>query len=103
LRFVQRRLDEAKKEGARNDRGARFVDAARRVHELARKAFDDKDYSRAVNLAWGAEAWSHVPEHLMQAERPARRAAEPGRRDRGEAPENRSDRSPPGRAPGTAR
>jgi hypothetical protein len=34
--------------------------------------------SRAINLAWGAEAWSHVSEHLMQADHLARKAAEPG-------------------------
>jgi hypothetical protein len=72
LRFVHRRLEALKKSGSLKERGWSFVDAAYRAYEQAQKAFDEKEYSRAINLAWGAEAWSHVPEHLMQAEQPAR-------------------------------
>lgn len=47
---------------------AAFVKASRAVYELARQAYQDEQYKKAEELAKGAEAWTHVSEHLARAE-----------------------------------
>jgi hypothetical protein len=47
--------------------GREFRDAARKLYSDARAAYEAKDYPKAAELARGAEAWSHVGEHLERA------------------------------------
>ncbi len=47
--------------------GTQFLDASRDLYQKARRAYQDKDYARAAELAKGAEAWTHVGEHLQRA------------------------------------
>jgi hypothetical protein len=68
------RLDEV---GAGGGAGKAFTDASRRVYGLARQAYLDRDYPRAAALARGAEAWTHVSEHLERAGLSASLGAEP--------------------------
>src|SRR5579875_3659465 len=80
--------------------GRAFLDAARRLYDQARQA-DREEAFRALQLARAAEAWTHVGEHLMQAEsrtdyRPApsrRRPLPPDDRRRPLPPDDR--RGPP--------
>jgi hypothetical protein len=66
LRRTRDRLEDI---GALSPRGAgrTFLDAARRLYDQARQAGRD-DTIRATQLARAAEAWTHVGEHLMQAD-----------------------------------
>ena len=68
--LLQRAYDRIADAGAGPDRGPGrdFLDASRRAYERARQAYLDRDYVRAAELARGAEAWTHVGEHLLRAE-----------------------------------
>lgn len=44
-----------------------LLDAARSVYEQARTAYEAAEYRKSAELARAAEAWSHVPEHLVRA------------------------------------
>lgn len=44
-----------------------FLDAARTLYAQARTAYEAGEYRKAAELGRAAEAWSHVPEHLMRA------------------------------------
>jgi hypothetical protein len=67
--LLWRTRDRLEDTGALEPRGAgrAFHDAARRFYDRARQAGRD-DTVRATQLARAAEAWTHVGEHLMQAE-----------------------------------
>jgi hypothetical protein len=84
LRRTRDRLEDA---DALQSRGAgrTFLDAARRLYDRASKA-GREDTARAMQLARAAEAWTHVGEHLLQAD--SRSRLRP-------PPERRRDRPPP--------
>jgi hypothetical protein len=42
------------------------LDAAKAVYEQARTSYEAAEYRKAAELARAAEAWSHVPEHLVR-------------------------------------
>jgi hypothetical protein len=44
-----------------------LMDSAKAVYEQARTAYEGREYRKAAQLARAAEAWSHVPEHLIRA------------------------------------
>jgi hypothetical protein len=97
LRHVRERLDEADSEtGA----GKAFLDGARNVYGLARRAYLDGDYRKATEFGCAAEAWTHVGEHLTRAgyeaaELKTRRDAAPR-----PPPEGRRGNRPPPPPPG---
>ncbi len=68
--------------------GRVFLDASSDVYTQARRAYIDGDYARAAEMARGAEAWTHVPEHVYLGQFEARRAP--------------SERRPPPPPPGPA-
>ena len=76
--------------------GRAFFDAARRFYDQARRAGRD-DTVRATQLARAAEAWTHVGEHLTQADREVGLRGEPERRGVRPPPpdERRGVRPPP--------
>jgi hypothetical protein len=59
---AKRRLDEA---GEATGVGKEFLDGARNAYSLAKKSFADGDYRKSAELAQGADAWTHVSEHLQ--------------------------------------
>jgi hypothetical protein len=85
LRYVRQGLDQAARDGTGRESGQAFVDAGRKVYEQARQAYQGGDRSKAVELAMGADAWSHVSYHLNRASGRARAGTESDRRY-GEAP-----------------
>jgi hypothetical protein len=94
LRRTRDRLEDI---GALSPRGAgrAFLDAARRLYDQARQAGRD-DTSRALQLARAAEAWTHVGEHLMQADtRTGYRPPPERRREPPPPPEGRRRPLPP--------
>jgi|SRR5579875_1747130 hypothetical protein len=92
LRRTRDRLEDV---GAAAPRGTgrAFLDAARRFYDQARQAARE-DTSRALQLARAAEAWTHVGEHLMQADARTEYRSPPDRR-RPPPPEDRRRSSPP--------
>lgn len=77
--------------------GREFFDAARRLYDQASRASRD-DTARATQLARAAEAWTHVGEHLTQADREVGLRREPERRGVRPPPppdERRGNRPPP--------
>ncbi len=80
-------------------REARFyLDAARDLYNAARRDAEDDRLDRAGELARAAEAMSHVPEHMMHAERgpdapppPDRKKAEPKKARRPGPPERKAE------------
>ncbi len=94
LRRTRDRLEDV---GDQSSRGAgrAFLDAARRLYDQARRAGRD-DTARALQLARAAEAWTHVGEHLSQAnQRVDLRRPPERRRDRPLPPDDRPRRPPP--------
>jgi hypothetical protein len=94
LRRTRDRLEDI---GDLSPRGAgrTFLDAARRLYDQARQAGRD-DASRALQLARAAEAWTHVDEHLMQADtRTGYRPPPERRREPPPPPERRRHPRPP--------
>jgi hypothetical protein len=93
LRRTRDRLEDI---GALSPRGAgrTFLDAARRLYDQARQAGRD-DTSRALQLARAAEAWTHVGEHLMQADTRTGYGPPPERRREPPPPEGRRRPLPP--------
>jgi hypothetical protein len=87
--LLQRTRDRLGESGA-DDPGRPFTDAAGRAYIRARQAYQDGDYARATELAHGAEAWTHVGEHLQ-------RAGADVARDRDEPPPPPPDRPRGGR------
>jgi hypothetical protein len=83
--------------GALRPRGAgrTFLDAARRLYDQARQAGRD-DTIRAIQLARAAEAWTHVGEHLTQADsQTGLRPLPERRRERPLPPDDRRRPPPP--------
>ncbi len=75
--------------------GRAFYDAARRLYDRARRAGKD-DSARALQLARAAEAWTHVGEHLDNADsRVGARREPPRRREPPAPPDDRPRRPPP--------
>jgi hypothetical protein len=75
--------------------GRAFFDAARRLYDRASRAGRD-DTARAMQLARAAEAWTHVGEHLDNADpRVGARREFDRRRERPRPPEERLRRPPP--------
>jgi|SRR5579872_1758260 len=72
-----------------------FVEASRRVYTFGRRAYEDGDYPRAVELARAAEAWTHVREHILRS---TNQVAQLSRRPL--PPPPRPDDRPPARRPG---
>jgi hypothetical protein len=75
--------------------GRAFFEAARRLYDQASRA--GRDDARAIQLARAAEAWTHVGEHLDNADQRVGDRREPERRER-ERPrrlEDRPRRGPP--------
>jgi hypothetical protein len=64
LEHAKHRIDEA---GEQTGAGKAFLDGARGVYSRARKAYTNGDYRKSAELARGAEAWTHVGEHLQRA------------------------------------
>lgn len=64
LEHAKHRLDEA---GDESGAGKAFLDGARHVYSRARQVYLDGDYRKSAELARGAEAWTHVGEHLQRA------------------------------------
>jgi hypothetical protein len=64
LQRAHDRLREAVTDTTRS--GSLFLDAGRDAYDRARRAYLDRAYQRAVELARAAEAWSHVDEHLAR-------------------------------------
>ena len=64
LQRAKDRLADADKGGPA---GREFPAAAKRAYADAKKAYEDKEYDRAAELARAAEAWTHVGEHLTRA------------------------------------
>ncbi len=96
LRRTRDRLEDTEALESRGT-GRAFSDAARRLYDRARQASRD-DPVRALNFARAAEAWTHVGEHLAQAD--FRREAPPPperRRERPLPPDERRDPPPPPR------
>jgi hypothetical protein len=67
----------------RDGPGQPFLEASRDAYQRARRAYLDKEYARAAELARGAEAWTHVGEHLQRSGRglviqPEKAPAKPG-------------------------
>jgi hypothetical protein len=93
--LLRRTRDRLEDTDALNSRGVgkTFLDAAHRLYGQARQASRD-DTIRALQLARAAEAWTHVAEHLMQAN--FRRDAPPPERRR-ERPLPPDDRRRPTR------
>lgn len=60
--------------------GRAFFEAARRLYDQASRA--GRDDARAIQLARAAEAWTHVGEHLDNADQRVGSRREPERRDR---------------------
>lgn len=56
--------------------GKVFLEAARDLYDRSRRAYTDREYFRAAELARGAEAWTHVAEHLERGGYTSSRAAE---------------------------
>lgn len=95
--LLWRTRDRLEDVGALGPRGAgrSFLDAARRLYDQARQAGRD-DTSRALQLARAAEAWTHVGEHLMQADsQTGFRPPPERRRDRPLPPDDRRRPPPP--------
>jgi hypothetical protein len=95
--LLRRTRDRLEATDASESRGAgrEFLDAARRLYDQARQASRD-DTVRALSLARAAEAWTHVGEHLLQAD--FRRDAPPPperRRERPLPPDDRRGPRPP--------
>ena len=84
LRRTRDRLEDTDALGPRGA-GRAFQDAARRFYDQARQA-GREDTVRALQLARAAEAWTHVGEHLQQAD---------SRRDAAPPPERRRERPQP--------
>jgi hypothetical protein len=78
LDFARQRINDASKSGATQEPAKGFVDASRKVYEQSRTAYQQQNYSKAIELALAAEAWTHVGEYVRQAENPGRPAAQPG-------------------------
>jgi hypothetical protein len=94
LRRTRERLEDIGAQGPRGV-GRTFLDAARRLYDQARQAGRD-DTIRATQLARGAEAWTHVGEHLMQADsQTGFRSPTERRRERPLPPEDRRRPPPP--------
>lgn len=94
LRRTRDRLEDAEAQGSRGA-GRAFTDAARRLYDQARRA-GREDTMRAMQLARAAEAWTHVGEHLMQADsRIGYRPPPERRRDRPPPPDERRRPPPP--------
>jgi hypothetical protein len=74
--------------------GRTFLDAARRFYDRARQAGRD-DSVRAIQWARAAEAWTHVGEHLMQAEQQVGLRRLPERRREPPPPDDRRGPPPP--------
>lgn len=68
LRRAADRLAEWSDTDVRDSRGGAFLAQARRVLREARREADEGDTQEAAELARAAEAWTHVPEHLMRAD-----------------------------------
>ena len=66
LNELQRAKDRLEETGD-GQAGREFRDAARKLYADGRAAYEAKDFSKAAELARGAEAWSHVGEHLERA------------------------------------
>ena len=62
--------------------GREFLAAAKRVIAEALRAYDDKEFDRAAELARCAAAWTHVGEHLSRAGGPDTPSPNPKRLDR---------------------
>lgn len=94
MRRTRDRLEDAGETAVRGP-GREFLDAARRLHEQARKAGRD-DEARAIQLARAAEAWTHVGEHLRRADdRDVRREPPPRPEDRPRRPRRGLDADAP--------
>jgi hypothetical protein len=94
LRRTRDRLEDAGEASPRGP-GRAFLDAARRLYDRARRA-DRDDTARAIQLARAAEAWTHVGEHLTQADqRVGLRPPPDRRRERPLPPDERPRRPPP--------
>ena len=93
LRRTRDRLEDADAQGPRGA-GRKFLDASRRLYDQARRAGRD-DASRALQLARAAEAWTHVGEHLMQADSRVGYRPPPERRRERPAPPDERHRPPP--------
>jgi hypothetical protein len=92
LRRTRERLEDFADTASRGP-GRDFLEAARRLYDQARRAERD-DTIRAVQLARAAEAWTHVGEHLMQADSPTGYRPPPDRR-RPPRPDDRRRPPPP--------
>jgi hypothetical protein len=60
LERARLRISETERETA----GKAFLDGSRTLYAQARAAYLDKEFLKASELARGAEAWTHVGEHL---------------------------------------
>ena len=96
LKKTRDRIGDAKPDGGPQARA--FLDGSRRAYGLARQAYLDGDYPKAAELARGAEAWTHVGEHLAVADEPS--PVPPGDRGPADAPPPpkpgaKGDKAPP--------
>ncbi len=78
LDFARQRINDASKGGATQQPAKAFVEASRKVYDQSRNAYQQRNYTKAIELALAAEAWTHVGEHVRQAENPGRPAAPSG-------------------------
>jgi hypothetical protein len=96
LRRTRDRLEDAAALAPRGP-GREFLDAARRFYDQARRDGRD-DTARALRLARAAEAWTHVGEHLSNADDRGdldRRRPRPEPPDEGPRRPRRGDRDAP--------
>jgi hypothetical protein len=77
LDFARQRINDATKGGAPPEPAKGFLDASRKVYEQSRTAYQQQNYPKAIELALAAEAWTHVGEHLRQANNPGQPATQP--------------------------
>jgi len=101
LRVARDRIIAAEKADSGRAAVKPFLAASRTVYERGRQAYERGDYTRALGLAAGAEAWSHIGEDLKRAEGTTRPGAGAGAGTGGRLPPPWGRTEPPRPRPTT--
>jgi len=95
LRVTRERILAAEKADGNQDAVRPFLDAARQAYEDSRQAYKKRNYTSSLDLAAGAEVWTHIGEHLRRAGGSGRTGA--GSREALPPPEEQADQPLPPR------
>jgi hypothetical protein len=69
---ARQRIVDARRDTPAQGPARQFLNASSKIYEQGRQAYQNKDFTRAIDLASAAEAWTYVGQHLHQAEGTAR-------------------------------